>query len=191
MIEIVTVNYNTPDLMVTLLESYFKYGYSKYPIHVLDGSDDLGSAVTLEQYCREKNVRYTAFGFNIHHGPGLHYGIMCSPEDQVWLMDSDAVFNCEGLFDAIELTFEFGCGRICTVDSNGFDRKEGIKYLHPNCCLISKEKYLKSAPLIKHGAPFIETMKTMKFPLLDSWSIIKKFVSPGKRGTVSRYGYNL
>lgn len=188
--EIITVNYNTPDLMIRLLKSYFKYGYQMYPIHVLDGSDDLRFASMLEQFCRENKVKYTGFGYNIHHGPGLHYGIMSSAEEQLFLMDSDAEFIMSGLFDELVLGDEFGCGNICLVDKNGF-RGGKIKYLHPNCCLISKMKYLESSPFEKRGAPFMTTMNNMKFQLRDSWAIVKKYVNTGSRGTVNRYGYNL
>lgn len=171
-IEILVVNFNTPDLIKRLLDSQIKFGYSAVPIHVIDGSNTLEFQEEIRQIC--KRVKLTQFKYNIHHGPGLDFGIHQSKKEYLFLMDSDSYFVKTGLFDILQFPKDhFGVGRIAIVNQNGgIDKTGKVQYLHPNCCLINKEKYLNSRPLTKHGAPFINTMINMKFAIKDEWNII-------------------
>ena len=195
-IEILIVNYNTPNLIDKILKTYKKYKYIE-PIHIIDGSDINNKYKKLKDIIKKHNIKdlkLTHFDYNIHHGPGLHYGIMNSDYDYNLLMDSDSFFKKSQLFKEIS-TFDentFGIGKIVIVDNKGLNNKKGnIKYLHPNACIINKEKYLKSESLKKHGAPFIETMKHMKFKIKENEKIMNYIDTTNNRGTCSIYGYNL
>jgi glycosyltransferase involved in cell wall biosynthesis len=190
-IEILVVNFNTPDLIERLLDSWIKFGYSSTQIHIIDGSNTPQYQTRIKEVC--KNVKLTQFGYNIHHGPGLDFGIKQSSKEYLFLMDSDSFFTESGLFDILQFPEDhFGVGFIVRVDSRGVNSREGqIRYLHPNCCLISKEKYLMSSPLIRHGAPFIDTMTNMKFLIKDESELIKKYIYFGGRGTVGRFGSSI
>jgi len=192
-IAIICVNYNTPDLIENLLNSWREYGYNNIPIFIIDGSDEPKFIDKIKDVCKIQNVSLIQFGYNIHHGPGLHQGINNSDYKYLFLIDSDSYFIKENLFDNIDMPENiFGIGRIVLTNEAGQNDKNGkVKYLHPNCCLINKEKYLLSDPLIKHGAPFINTILNMKFMIIDRWDIIQNYVSFGSRGTVNRFGYNL
>ena len=188
-IEIVVVNYNTPDLVKRLLDSWIKFDYTTVQIHIVDGSDTLEFQEKIKEVCR--GIELTQLKYNIHHGPGLDFGIRQSEKEYLFLMDSDSYFTKVGLFDRLQFPENhFGIGMIVVVNNAGFVDPAGrIQYLHPNCCLISREKYLSSNPLIKHGAPFISTMANMKFFIKDEWKIISEYVYWGVRGTAARFGY--
>lgn len=188
-IEILVVNFNTPDLIKRLLDSWAEFRYNSVPVHVIDGSNTVENQEKIKEICKE--AKLTQFGYNIHHGPGLDFGIKQSEKDYLFLMDSDSYFTKAGLFDRLQLPEDyFGIGMVVVVNSDGFVDPAGkIQYLHPNCCLVSKEKYLHSSPLIKHGAPFISTMAKMKFSIKDEWNVISEHVFWGVRGTVNRFGY--
>jgi len=188
-IEILVVNYNTPDLVKRLLDSRTNFGYGDIQIHIIDGSSTPEFQKEAKKVCQE--VRLTQHGYNIHHGPGLDYGIRQSNKEYLFLMDSDSYFTKPGLFDRLEFPENhFGIGMVVIVNSDGFvDEKGKIQYLHPNCCLINREKYFLSHPFIKHGAPFLSTMANMKFSIKDGWDIISEYVYWGVRGTVNRFGY--
>ena len=191
-IEILCVNYNTPDLIERLLNSWVKWDYNEIPIHIIDGSDNPVFAEKVKDICKIDNVKLTQRGYNVHHGNGLHFCIIKSPKEFQFLMDSDSSFKKCGLFDAIDIPSNyFGIGNICKVDKDGYNvTEEGISYLHPNCCVISKEKYLKSERLINHGAPFINTMKHMKYPIKDISELAKEYLDYGGGETVRRFGYS-
>lgn len=191
-IEILTVNYNTPDLIQRLLDSWIKFNYSSIPIHVIDGSDKLEFRENIKKVCKRSEVRLTQFGYNIHHGPGLDFGIKQSHKEYLFLMDSDSYFIKSGLFEVLELPEDcFGIGRtvnIYPIDSQG--QPQEVLYLHPNCCLINKEKYLKGSPLVRipHMPPFISTMLNMEFVIRDGRAVLDQYVYMGGKGTRDRFG---
>jgi glycosyltransferase involved in cell wall biosynthesis len=191
-IEIITVNYNTPDLIEKLLDSWIEFGYNNIPIHVIDGSDRPEFCDSIKQICKRERATLTQFGYNIHHGPGLDFGIKNSQKKYLFLMDSDSYFIKAGLFDELKLPDDcFGIGRLVEIDVyNSQKEPQKLLYLHPNNCLINKEKYLAGSPAvkIKRLPPFINTMLNMKFALKDGREVLIRYVYFGGRGTVSRFG---
>lgn len=194
---IICVNYNTPHLIEKLIQSYYNFGYNKYPLYIIDGSDGINLNKCINIY-EKYNINYDMVGYNIHHGPGLDYLIKKLKYNYFLLIDSDAQFIKSGLIEIIypKCLDKYGIGSIKKVDNNGINtnNKNNILYLHPRCALINKKEYLKYNPLIKHGAPFINAMKDIKAKdktnLLINFNM-DEYVLELSRGTVNLFGYNL
>ncbi len=197
-IRILSVNYNTPHNISTLINSYHKYGYDKYPLTIVDGSDSSKQIQESKKIqTTNPHIIFDYIGYNIHHGPGLHYGIKNYPADYILLVDSDLQFVKEGYIELCLKYVDFntyGVGKCEEVNSKGFNVKKGIKYLHPNGCLINSEMYFKYKPLIAHGAPFINTMieldrKNLSHILTNINDVFSSYINRGRQGTVKYYGY--
>ena len=198
MINILCINYNTPDLIGKLIESYYRFGYDKYRLIIIDGSDKkeyVAQSRKIQE--KHKNVLFDFVGYNIHHGTGLHYAIHKYVSDYHLLVDSDLQFIKEGFVEyCLSNMKPYGIGRWEKM-------REGddiLDYMHPNGCLISHKMYIKHKPLIAHGAPFRNTMadlhtKGIFYDVIGQLSADRtvtdnyySFVEKGKRGTRERFG---
>ncbi len=161
-IPVVTVSYNSPDLIERLLRTLRQFYANK--VYVIDGSNpdiSLKIRAIAESF---PNVEFIAFGYNIHHGPGMSWAIQnLGLEGQVLFLDSDVEIVRGGMIESLQgaLTPEmWGAGGIQQVDELGEDRPQdgAVAYLHPACMLVNIE-VVRQWPLpIKHGAPMIPTM---------------------------------
>lgn len=200
MITALTVNYNTPDFLERLLLSFRKY-YDT-PFIVVDGSDELNYE-QIKDFPDKYNIELHHFSYNIHHGPGLAYGIKYIQTDQILLLDSDLIVINPGFIEDLQsklLPESYGIGDIQIVNDKGFNVKSGYIYLHPACALINREIVLQFPLPVKHGAPMIEAMfeinKQGKTGLLqyESWitndfrNKEKKYIIHDWQGTVNRTG---
>ena len=190
-IEIISVNYNTPDLIKQLIESVRTYN-DNIPIRIIDGSDREPFITQIKDVCDVfNNVELTQFGYNIHHGGGMHYGVTTSKYEWVLIIDSDSSVK-NGLLDVLRYDKPY-CGFGMQVNQFGINVQKGILYLHPHFLLVNAEHYrTHDWKFIKHGAPAIQIMAFL--PDTDKNVIDDKYLelfNRGGRGTVSRYGYNL
>ena len=161
MITALTVNYNTPQLLESLLRSFRRF-YPDIPYMVVDGSAPYyyGKIKSFPvRFC----VSIHHFKYNIHHGPGMAYGLKTITTDQILLLDSDIQIIRGGFVEILQSKLNaksYGIGDISSIGRDGVNIKnKGIKYLHPSCALINRLVALKYPMPIKHGAPMIETMK--------------------------------
>ena len=205
-IPIVTVSYNTPQLLSDLLASIRRF-YDN-PIHVVDGSD-AGHVEEIRAIAgRFPGVQLHVQGFNIHHGPGLTWAFrQLDLGPQVLVVDSDVVFLRPGLIEALrtELRPEaYGVGAVSWVNRGGVNVQPGadaIPYLHPAMMLCNLEVLARWPMPIKHGAPMIEAMVALheagQSNLLQHLDWVSTDLAPGgeKRyfdhlwqGTVKRTG---
>lgn len=194
--EIISVNYNTPDLVDTMIESIRKYE-GDYPIRIIDGSDREPYKTKTKEVCEKYyNVKLNQFGWNIHHGRGLDFGILSSTYDWVLCFDSDSSLSGHGLFKALQFKFKYE-GFPCYVNEFGIDVNKdtpgNILYLHPMFLLVDTKHYRTSPyKFVHHGAPAIKIMagndNKDKYIIPDEF---KQYFSRGGRGTVNRFGYNL
>lgn len=187
--EILTVNYNTPDLIDRLIQSIRNSGYNNV-IRIIDGSDREETMRLMKTICNQPNVILQQVGYNIHHGRGLHLGISSSTSDWILCVDSE-VQILPGMFEVFTYSKAYE-GFPCYVNQFGYNGGE-ILYLHPELLLVDARKYkAQSWKFIHHGAPAIQVMTQCpdneKSCLPDEF---KKFYIRGGRGTVSRFGYNL
>ncbi len=163
-IPVVTVSYNTPELLDNLL-STFREKYPENPFYIVDGSDEQNLQKVKLVVTKFKNVFLKDFGYNIHHGPGMAWAINNFPlSGPTLFLDSDIEVVREGFIEnLLELLKPemYGVGAVGCINRDGFnvdDTPDGIKYLHPICMLCNIE-VVRQWPLpVKHGAPMTETM---------------------------------
>lgn len=162
-IPVITVSYNSPELIHSLLSSFRKH-YSN-PYYIIDGSEPGPLAEIKKIAASFENVQLIDFGYNIHHGPGLAWAIQNLPlSGQVLFLDSDITIVNPGAIEALLAELKpgmYGVGCVAGINRDGFDipdSPEAIRYLHPPCMLCNIE-VMKQWPLpIKHGAPMVEAM---------------------------------
>jgi GT2 family glycosyltransferase len=219
-IQVLTVNYNTPDLILNLVSSFRKFYDNSFLI--VDGSDQEKYNELKELLKDFENIEIHHFDFNIHHGMGLTYGFKFLKSKQILILDSDVTLVNKGfLEDLFSLLpkVAYGIGDCQFVDEKGFNigsrrgaiglkesemTEGGYRYLHPAFMLINREVALQWPTPINHGAPMIETMIAItianKQNLLihsdwvynDNRNEPKIYMSHNWMGTVSRTGgYNL
>jgi predicted O-linked N-acetylglucosamine transferase (SPINDLY family)/SAM-dependent methyltransferase len=161
-IPIITVSYNSPDLINALLGTLRAF-YPENPVYVIDGSRSEVAAQIKPVTESYAGVSFIPFGYNIHHGPGMTWAIenlgLTGP---VLFIDSDVEILKRGFLESLadELTPElYGVGGIQQVNEHGYDRDDGaVAYLHPACMLVNIEVMRRWPMPIKHGAPLILAM---------------------------------
>ena len=199
-IEIVTVHYNTPDLLMILYDSIRKFLPKDLLFRVIDGSEMIHDEfIELEK--KDPFFQFKRLGYNIHHGNGMHYALAHSEKEYVLIIDSDAIILKKGLIDEMMKLMKdetYAVGGICKTNPNGInvDSVDSfILYLHPRCMLINLKNYFEYAKLTNHGAPCICAMndinKKMKWDVLVNFNELDDYVYEKGRGTVARFGYGL
>lgn len=213
-VEIISVNYNTPDLIDRLLYSVLKRE-DKYPTRIIDGSDRAPFIEQIQDVCSKYSyVRLEQLGYNIHHGRGLDYAISSSTYDWVLCMDSDNYFlqsMLERMYNATVEQHKMMCGYYCYVDNGASarpdrleDQSHYILYYHPSLLLINKNFYMElrkvGCGFVHHGAPAIRMAiylngKDVGLKLDQAlgfdYKDIGQWINLQSRGTVNRFGYNL
>ena len=91
---VLTVNYNTPEYLERLLKSFRNF-YPKVPYLVIDGSDE-PHYKKIKGFPKKYKIQLIHFDYNIHHGPGMTYGIKQIKTDQILLIDSDMIIHQGG-----------------------------------------------------------------------------------------------
>ena len=198
-IEIISVHYKTPEYIYEQYESVRKF-YPLVKYRIIDGSDDNKKYFEdLEK--KDNNFSVKRFGFNIHHGPGMDYGIKSSDKNFLLILDSDVYLKKPIIEDMNKKFNGYSVGKKIIVNSEGYsswqktNNKDFIyEYVHPYCMLINKEEYIKHKPFIKHGAPCIQSMVDLHSKKLTntlSSFEIEDYVNLRIRGTRSKWGINL
>ncbi len=167
MITALTINYNTPELLESLLISFRKF--YDIPYMVIDGSDNQNFE-KIKDYPKRFNIELIHFNYNIHHGPGMAYGFQTIRTDQIILLDSDVRVLRRGFIEDLQSKLRsdsYGIGDISMVNHDGINVPDGIKYLHPSCALINRDIALKYQLPVRHGAPMLRTMETIHNSKLD------------------------
>jgi len=89
-IEVISVNYRTPDLTERMIKSIRQFNQD-IPLRIIDGSGLEWSENNchLRSIMKEFKFNMTVFNHNIHHGPGMDWGIKSSENEWVLTIDSD------------------------------------------------------------------------------------------------------
>ena len=143
-VTVLTVNYNTPDLISRLVHSVREHLGEDINIYIVDGSDQ-----NIYKNVDDKNITHHKLGFNIHHGPGMDYGINRINTPYTLILDSDTQLssNILNTYNTIIPVEFYAAGHVCYVDmtghvngdsngrNNGNASEFSIKYTHPMCLL--------------------------------------------------------
>jgi predicted O-linked N-acetylglucosamine transferase (SPINDLY family) len=160
-IPIVSVSYNSPDLIEALLRTLRQFYTNR--VYIIDGSNpDVAEKIRAITDGFD-NVEFIPFGYNIHHGPGLRWAINhLGLSGEVLFLDSDVEILRGGFIESLHSHLRpgmYGVGTIQPVNEQGYDRADGaVRYLHPACMLTNIEVVRQWPMPIKHGAPMISTM---------------------------------
>jgi hypothetical protein len=190
-IEIITVNYNTPDLINNLIKSV-RDVECNYQIRIIDGSDKEPFKSEIIEVCKKyNNIILQQQGWNIHHGRGMDYAMNTSSYDWVLFIDSDSQIKA-GLLNVLSFNKPY-MGFSMQVNDYGMNVDKGILYLHPQFLLVNVKHYrINKCKFIHHGAPALQIMKDTKNE--DKNIINDKYLElfiRGGRGTINRFGLNL
>lgn len=161
-IPIVSVSYNSPDLIEALLRTLRQFYTNR--VYIIDGSNpDVAEKIRAITDGFE-NVEFIPFGYNIHHGPGLSWAINhLGLSGEVLFLDSDVEILNGGFIESLHSHLRpgmYGVGSIQLVNEQGYDRPQdgAVRYLHPACMLTNIEVVRQWPMPIKHGAPLVSTM---------------------------------
>ncbi|WP_233832759.1 bifunctional glycosyltransferase/class I SAM-dependent methyltransferase [Paraburkholderia sp. ZP32-5] len=214
-VPIVTVSYNTPDLVCNLVRSIRAF-YPANPIHIVDGSDSAQVDALREGLQGIPGVELHAHGFNIHHGPGIAWALQNLPlGERCLFLDSDVTLLKPGMLEDLLAKLQpgmYGVGCVMSVRPDGINVREGepadpsLLYLHPACMLCHPAVMLQWPLPFKHGAPMLAAMQAIhdagkSAELLGDVRWVEHdfanpvepvFISHPWQGTVQRSGsYNL
>lgn len=160
-IPIVTVSYNSPELIAALLASIRRF-YPN-PVYVIDGSQPEIAAQIRPVAEAYQDVRFIPFGYNIHHGPGMTWAFRnLDLHGPVLFLDSDVEVLRRGFLESLRGALApgmYGVGSLLYVNALGQPvEHNGYLYLHPACMLCDID-VMRAWPLpIKHGAPMMPSM---------------------------------
>lgn len=203
---ILSVNYDTPDLIYAMVKSFRQF-YDN-DILIIDGSDKKEyeeAKVLLSEF---DDIEIHHFGFNLHHGKSVAYGISIMDCDKILVVDSDVVILKGGILELLENKLKsesYGVGDIQRVDDRGFNigsrkgavglreselTEQGYAYLHPAFMLINRNIAINWPMPINHGAPMIETMKAIHNIGQESILIHSDEVHEGFRSKEAKYLYH-
>jgi len=160
-IPIITVTFNTPDLIGALLRTLREHYQN--PVYVIDGSTpEVADQIKLVTD-RYQNVTLIPFGYNIHHGPGMAWAIdNLGLSGRVLFLDSDVEVLKRGFLESLAERLEpqmYGVGTTQPVNERGQPAPEGgIPYLHPACMLCNLDVVRAWPRPVKHGAPMLPAM---------------------------------
>lgn len=161
-IPIITVSYNAPDLIATLLASLRQH-YPHNPVYVIDGSSTAVAEQIRPIVEHYPATRFIAFGYNIHHGPGMAWAIdNLDLSGPVLFLDSDVEILKRGFLESLMEQLQpdmYGVGNVTPVDPQGQPNgPDAIPYLHPACMLTNIEVVRRWPLPVKHGAPMLPPM---------------------------------
>lgn len=163
-ISVITVSYNAPQLINTLLKTLRQHYSNK--VYVIDGSEK-PKYEEIKLICDEFDaVELIHFDYNIHHGPGMAWAFKNLPiTGKVLVIDSDVIIVNPGFLESMNesLTSDmYGVGYVGRINEEGFDLDDnsdiGIPYLHPACMLCNIDVVRRWPLPVKHGAPMTPTM---------------------------------
>lgn len=180
MITALTVNYNTPEYLERLLKSFRQF--YDIPYLVVDGSDNYNYE-KIKDFPQRFNIELHHFPYNIHHGPGITYGINRIKTEQILLCDSDIIILNRGLLENMISELRPNSYGIGDIQKESYpvtkivgNKRAGkyarktireitiinnvlVDYLHPVFALVNKDIVLKHPlPTVGYGAPLLPAM---------------------------------
>lgn len=197
-ISAVVINYRTPDLLKTAVESFRRF-YPEIPLLIVDNGSADDSSSAIEQLCAAGGGRVQAeyLPENIFHGPAMHLALQRQTTRYVYVFDSDTETLKGGFLESMHGALEkseesYGAGHVVRANHRGFADTKGIPVLASAYMLLKRDVYLQLPPFIHHGLPALQNFQAaakqgyrlIPYP-------IEEYVEHLGRGTAERYGYGL
>jgi len=207
-IEILTINYNTPDLIDNLIKSVREIE-GDYQIRIIDGSDKEPFKTEIQNVCKKfNNIILQEQGWNIHHGRGMDFGVSTSNYEWCLIIDSDNYIQqpiIEKMYGATIYNKKIIGWTVPNYSRDGVS----FKYYHPALLLINvdyyKELKIKGITFVHDGAPCYKIMRYLhdnnlsdvvgvdleKYLNKDNKKIEGSITIHKWRGTGDRFGYDI
>ena len=197
-IRTVVINFQTPDLLKTAIESFRKF-YPTSKMMIIDNGSKDNSREVIERMRRAipKYMTTLLFDSNIYHGPAMNQAMNAAKEEYVFFLDSDTEIKQGGFLEPMLAKLEssataYGIGRQITVNKRGFSAETGITLLAPAYMMLRRRPYPNFPPFEHHGQPVLKNFvvaQQMGYTLKSF--PIENFIDHQWRGTASRFGYGL
>ena len=101
-VTIVTVNYNTPQVTIEMIKSLRKF-YPIIPIVIVDGSDIASKKTIMDNMIKDDpHIQIFSVGYNIHHGPGMDYGLGKVTTKYTLIIDPDVIITNGGMIEYLD-----------------------------------------------------------------------------------------
>ena len=199
-ITVLVINYRTLDLTERCISSLLTH-YPRIPLLVVDnGSADASTEYLHSLEAAHPNIQAVFHPKNIYHGPALHQAIQAAATPYVFSLDSDCHVLKPGFLEAMSACFSdpllYAVGRMAWINRYGYEQKQpgkgSLATVHPAAMLLDRLKYLNLKPIIHHGSPCLNNMRSAvqagfhlaHFPVED-------YIYHQGRGTCARFGYGL
>lgn len=193
----VIINYQTPDLLKTAVDS-FKEFYPDVSLLLVDnGSKDHSQDAINTLVHKYNKTNSVFFKKNMYHGPAMDEVLKNHLEsDFVFFLDSDTETRKSGfleeMMDQLSGNKLYGAGEIIHINDRGFNSKNGFQILLTPFMLIKATLYSKFPPFIHHGQPTIHNFKeAQKMGYQLKHYPVSDYVFHHWRGTANRFGYGL
>lgn len=194
----VVINYQTPDLLKTTVESFRKFYPAEDLLIIDNGSQDNSVRLIQDlQNAFNHNTSTILLKENIFHGPAMHHAIEKKDYDYLFFLDSDTkTFKggfLEKMADILNSSDKiYGTGRLLTINKRGFQSESGIQFPAPAYMMIKRKLYHRFSPFEHHGMP---VLKNFSNALKDGYQFqyfpIENYIEHLWRGTAGRFGYGL
>jgi hypothetical protein len=197
-IHTVIINFQTPDLLKTAIESFRKF-YPTALVTIIDnGSRDASREEIKKMHRARPACTHTVMlDTNTYHGPAMDRAMNSTREEYIFFLDSDTETKQGGFLEAMQEELDredlvYGIGLPITVNKRGFLAEKGITIIAPAFMMLRRCLYSKFPPFEHHGQPVLKNLlcaqqmgyKVKSFP-------IENYIDHRWRGTASRFGYGL
>lgn len=208
-LEIISVNYNTPDLIDQLIKSILSIE-GNYPIRIIDGSDREPYKSEIINICNNySNVKLEQQGWNIHHARGMDLALKTSSYEWCLIIDSDNYVKSPLIKKMMQIIENDNQIKIMGRNIEDYNRNNVYyKYYHPSYLLFNTEYYkellTRNVSFVHDGAPCYKIMRylfdndisnVVGADLFEKLNIskneISSYINMINRGTANRFGYNL
>ncbi len=196
----VIINFQTPDLLSTAVQSFKKLYPNEKLIIIDNGSQDEGESVNLINILSEeyKFIESVFLKTNIFHGPAMDLSIKKHVQTKyVFFLDSDTETQKKGFLEQMNSiitsdTGIYGVGEIVKANKRGYKSETGKEILLTPYMLINTHLYKSLSPFIHHGQPTLYnfTDASDKGYELRNFKI-SDYIDHLWRGTANRFGYGL
>ena len=157
----IIVTYNTRDVFAECVAA-LRLHCPELPLVIIDGSAPNNSCYTYVRSLQDENTKVFQLGYNIGHGLGLHAGIQVTTDEQLLLIDSDAIVLRSPLAAMAEQLTEgvYAVGEQYFIGRDGLHRNpvRDLPYIRPYFMLLSRTMYYRWPRFIHHGSPCIKAM---------------------------------